>query len=365
MLKILSVLALFLSSVSWGFDVPPHCVKFNDGCHECEVVNGELTACTEQACFVENPSYCMAFEPGFENECQDMCIELWEPLCAKTTGGKAEKTFGNLCEMQSWLCHHASTEMNVIEFGQTCEDHDSHQGPHIPELDGPDNEDCWEACAMIYDPVCGSDGVTYGNACELSNIQRCVPGKQSLATAYVGACAPGVPEDGVGIQHEPDNASCNQVCAEIYQPVCGSNAQTYSNPCELQRAACFSRNAIRFQHEGPCEDVELPGEIPEEDCNRFCTREWAPVCGTDGVTRGNACELAVASCLAQSRHFAPLTLKHTGECTPEDVVVPQGCELFFDGCHECVISREDGSMACTKNICETTSEPECRSYFQN
>ena len=46
------------------------------------------------------------------------------------------------------------------------------------------------------------------------------------------------------------------------------------------------------------------------DCPRFCTREYAPVCASDGKTYGNTCEMQVASCSMQEMLF----VEKNGEC---------------------------------------------------
>lgn len=60
-----------------------------------------------------------------------------------------------------------------------------------------------EVCTTERAPVCGADGVTYGNACEASRA-------------------------GVDIAYEGE---CELACYEIYAPVCGEDGVTYPNDC--------------------------------------------------------------------------------------------------------------------------------------
>nr|P84755.1 RecName: Full=Protease inhibitor 2; AltName: Full=CmPI-II; AltName: Full=Protease inhibitor-II [Cenchritis muricatus]2N71_A Chain A, Protease inhibitor 2 [Cenchritis muricatus] len=49
-----------------------------------------------------------------------------------------------------------------------------------------------------------------------------------------------------------------------------------------------------------------------EDCvgRKACTREWYPVCGSDGVTYSNPCNFS-----AQQEQCDPnITIAHMGEC---------------------------------------------------
>ena len=89
------------------------------------------------------------------------------------------------------------------------------------------NPDC--ICTTIWQPVCGCDGVTYGNSCEA----ECA-GIDEYEEGECSSNCVAIPND-----------DC--VCPEIWQPVCGCDGVTYSNTCFL---ACAG---IDEYVEGECE----------------------------------------------------------------------------------------------------------------
>uniref|UniRef100_A0A8C3WLB2 Agrin n=1 Tax=Catagonus wagneri TaxID=51154 RepID=A0A8C3WLB2_9CETA len=164
---------------------------------------------------------------------------------------------------------------------------------------------CQQACSGIYDPVCGSDGVTYGSTCELE-ATACALG-QEIRVARRGPCDRcGQCRFGALCEAETGRCVCPSECVASAQPVCGSDGRTYASECELHVHACTRQISLHVASAGRCQTcgesvcafgaVCLAGQCV---CPRCEHPPPGPVCGSDGVTYRSACELREAACQQQ------------------------------------------------------------------
>ncbi|XP_045398266.1 follistatin-related protein 3 isoform X1 [Lemur catta] len=125
--------------------------------------------------------------------------------------------------------------------------------------------------------VCGSDGATYRNECEL-RAARC-RGHPDLRVMYRGRCRKSCayvvcPRPQSCVVDQTGSAHC-VVCRAAPCPapsgpgqeLCGNNNVTYVSSCHLRQATCFLGRSIGVRHPGSCTGTppEPPGAESEEE----------------------------------------------------------------------------------------------------
>ncbi|KAJ3116170.1 hypothetical protein HDU96_010279 [Phlyctochytrium bullatum] len=106
----------------------------------------------------------------------------------------------------------------------------------------PQESPCDRVCPMDFTPVCGTNGMTFSNACALA-VHACKHPQLGLRVAGQGPCPTA-----------PDGQRCQgmeTVCPETYEPVCASNGVTFRNLCGLAKAV-LGNPELRLVGVGEC-----------------------------------------------------------------------------------------------------------------
>ncbi|XP_072027445.1 agrin-like isoform X2 [Amphiura filiformis] len=170
---------------------------------------------------------------------------------------------------------------------------------------GSCNNTCGPECPRVYEPVCGTDGMTYDfSRCDLERTS-CLLQDDTLQVAYNGECIRSGPLKG-----------CPK-CDPIAAPVCSSINVTFRSQCEFNRFICINDIAdVGIAFNDSCANAPLL-------CPNYCERIEDPVCGSNGVTYPNVCELGLADCHARTSDPAAARIMFSsfGYC-PEGTIDP-------------------------------------------
>ncbi|KAK4296182.1 hypothetical protein Pmani_031295 [Petrolisthes manimaculis] len=93
--------------------------------------------------------------------------------------------------------------------------------------------DCDFGCSGVWDPVCGTDGITYSNLCSLQHAD-CKSDDDIILTQQEGECQPPIQEALPWCLPEVMMKECSLA---TYSPVCElTTSTTYTSTCHLCQA---------------------------------------------------------------------------------------------------------------------------------
>ncbi|MGA1844864.1 MAG: Kazal-type serine protease inhibitor domain-containing protein [bacterium] len=304
----------------------------------------------------------------------EACAQVWDPVC-----GCDGKTYPNECTAATYGINVQS--QGACQPGQTqCTNNSNCQPNEYCQKQtgvcGAGIGTCAprpEVCAQVWDPVCGCDGQTYPNTCEAA--------ARGINLATESACTPGQIPCTTNSACPPDSycdkpvGQCNaagtcaprpEVCAQIWDPVCGCDGKTYPNECTA------ASNGVNVYQENECQPGITPctsnSQCPSGsfckkaagDCTgsgecapapEICPDIYAPVCGCDGTTYSSEC---VAS-------GNGINVDYAGECTPGGIECAENAECGTDEyCQKSSGNCEgNGVCAAVPGACPDVWAPVC------
>ncbi|NXL77994.1 IOVO protein, partial [Leptocoma aspasia] len=174
-------------------------------------------------------------------------------------------------------------------------------------------------CSEADHPICGSDGVTYGNECQLCAYN--VEYGANVSKDHDGECKEVAPVD---CSRYPNTTSEEGkvvvLCSKEQSPVCGADWVTYDSECQLCARNLLVSLALQLLLGVQALVLLTPSHqtllfiFLQVDCSDYpkpvCSLDSMPVCGSDNATYNNKCNF----CNAVVDSNGTISLSHFGKC---------------------------------------------------
>lgn len=256
--------------------------------------------------------------------CRESCWRVSRPTC-----GSDGRLYASPCKMRTSNCGKHVFEV-PISFCMTQE-----------RNAGSNNqiEDCPTECEKNNSPsqyVCGSDGNIYSSTCELKML-NCGTQRKGIQAVSMDRCKSKLAR----CKLLPNCKEFNDKFGSIFassknDKLCGTDAQTYGNECELAHATCL--RGVQLAHVGECTKLKEPPVDCEVECLPEET-EISPVCGSDGNAYHSLCELKKRTCATRvvsvSLENCATTAYCNANCSNEQASFVCGSDnkLYQSECH--------------------------------
>ncbi|CAL1545990.1 unnamed protein product, partial [Lymnaea stagnalis] len=371
-----------------GNDYANMCELRKAACYRLEDIRvkyyGKCDPCEGHVC--DSPKVCQVNaqrEP--ECRCSFHCSTEINLVC-----GSDGRSYSNQCLLRKQACK-SRKDIRVLYIGKCTPDNPCMQIQCGPEEECSVDRSgqavcvCPPPCEPVLRRVCGNDSTTYDNECELRRTS-CLE-KVYVVVKHPGPCGEPVTAlfilplnyvtvtalipifagsdsvcrdhycgyGAVCVEHNGKAVCECPQCTEEYKPVCGDNAITYQNECKMRQENCQREESVKVKQEGACAEgcgnqrceyyavCESMNGKPRCVCPTSCVKASAPICGNDGVTYENECELRVEAC----RRKKLLTISSIGTCDK--------CKNITCNFHA---KCENGICVCPI-LCATVNEPVC------
>ncbi|XP_060914531.1 agrin isoform X8 [Labrus mixtus] len=268
---------------------------------------GRLEDCKEECLF---NAVCLVEQLNARCSCDPIaCDDTYRPVC-----GKDGHTYINDCVQRQAECvsrtlipikHQGPCDLNVPS---PCLDKECDHGAVCVVKNNEPVCECPEACPQTSDPVCGSDGHSYGSPCEMRAMGCAL--QRAIQIQHKGPCDEACANCSFGAICDAQSGMCvcPSECVNSHQPVCGSDGITYQSECDLHVQACNEQTDIRVVSQGECKTCgntvcAWGARCVQNKCEcPLCPGEaFSAVCGSDGTTYNSECELRLSSCMQKRR----------------------------------------------------------------